>query len=144
MPFELPDPGTEPGARIARRLATDMIAWLTTTDRTGTPQPAPVWFVWDTGDAAALIYSRPTARRLTRMESNPRSSFHLNDNGLGGDFMVLTGRLVAAPDAPPADRNPPYVEKYGARSTDVFGSVDRFASLFSVPLLFRPERIRVT
>ncbi|MGF7234138.1 MAG: TIGR03667 family PPOX class F420-dependent oxidoreductase [Frankia sp.] len=143
MTFALPDPETEPGARVARRLDADLIAWLTLTDREGTPQPAPVWFLWDTAHATALIYSQPSARRLARLESNPRCSFHLNDNGLGGDFMVFTGHLVAAPDAPPADRNVPYAAKYGARSTEVFGSVARFASLFSIPLLFHPERIRV-
>ena len=47
MTVVLPDPGTEFGARVARRLHEDAIAWLTLTDQAGTPQPAPVWFLWD-------------------------------------------------------------------------------------------------
>ena len=48
MTVVLPDPGTEFGARVARRLHEDAIAWLTLTDQAGTPQPAPVWFLGTT------------------------------------------------------------------------------------------------
>jgi hypothetical protein len=51
------DMGTEFGARAVRRLREDMTAWLTSTDRAGTPQPAPVWFLWNDDDSSALVYS---------------------------------------------------------------------------------------
>ncbi len=36
------DMNTEFGQRVARRLAEERIAWLTTVDSSGTPQPRPV------------------------------------------------------------------------------------------------------
>jgi PPOX class probable F420-dependent enzyme len=62
---------TELGVRAARRLQEDMTAWLTSPDRTGTPQPAPVWFLWSAADSSALVYSQRGARRLTRIQANP-------------------------------------------------------------------------
>ncbi len=37
MTSALPDPSTDFGARVARRLAEDPIAWLTVVDGVGTP-----------------------------------------------------------------------------------------------------------
>ena len=61
MAFELPDPATEPGARVARRLAADMIAWLTLTDRVGTPFSVPLLF-------------QPERIRSTRSDHEPQDS----------------------------------------------------------------------
>ena len=47
MTSVLPDPSTEFGARVARRLDEEVVAWLTVVDGAGTPQPAPIWFLWD-------------------------------------------------------------------------------------------------
>jgi hypothetical protein len=41
------DTNTEFGQRVARRLAEERIAWLTTIDSNGAPQPRPIWFLWD-------------------------------------------------------------------------------------------------
>jgi PPOX class probable F420-dependent enzyme len=142
MTFALPDPTTEFGARVARRLRQDMIAWLTSTDRSGMPQPAPVWFLWDEAVRSVLVYSQPTAKRLARMRINPAAALHLNDDGAGHDFVVLTGRITKAVDVARADRNPPFVAKYEDWMIKLFGSTERFADMFSVPVLFLPERIR--
>ena len=39
MTSVLPDPSTEFGARVARRLADEVVAWLTVVDGAGTPWP---------------------------------------------------------------------------------------------------------
>jgi PPOX class probable F420-dependent enzyme len=136
------DMGTEFGARAARRLQEDMTAWLTSTDRAGTPQPAPVWFLWNDDDSSVLVYSQPGARRLSRIGASPRGSLHLNDAGEGHDFVVLTGTIEQAPGLPPAHEHPLYTVKYADWMVRVFGSAERFSSMFSVPLLFRASRIR--
>jgi hypothetical protein len=82
VPFSLPDPDSEVGAKVARRLAEDMIGWLTLVDKAGTPQPAPVWFLWDGPSATALVYNQSNAKRHERIHINPRASLHLNDDGL--------------------------------------------------------------
>src|SRR5688572_18541946 len=47
---------TDAGKRIEERLRDELIIWLTTIDRKGTPQPRPVWFIWD--GESFLIYTR--------------------------------------------------------------------------------------
>ena len=43
MGFEI-DTSTEFGAKVASRIEEQKLAWLTTIDSKGTPQPNPVWF----------------------------------------------------------------------------------------------------
>ncbi|CCH29889.1 TIGR03667 family PPOX class F420-dependent oxidoreductase [Actinosynnema sp. NPDC047251] len=140
MTFALPDPSTEFGARVARRLREDMIAWVTSVDRAGTPQPAPVWFLWE--DDAILFYSKPDAKRLDRLKANPRTSVNLNDEGLGRDVLVLTGSLTREDGIAPAHLHEAFTAKYGKLSTDSFGTHETFSELYSVPLVFHPERLR--
>jgi PPOX class probable F420-dependent enzyme len=135
----LPDPSTEFGARIARRLQDETVAWLTVVDGNGTPQPAPIWFLWD--GESALIYSRGDAKRLAHLRARPRVAVHL-DSDKGGDVVVLTGDIVDAPDEPQAYDNPPYLAKYGKRITGGWGTAERFAEIYSVPLRFHPRRVR--
>ncbi|MCB9129858.1 MAG: TIGR03667 family PPOX class F420-dependent oxidoreductase [Anaerolineales bacterium] len=96
------DLNTEFGQRVARRLAEERIGWLTTVDATGTPQPRPVWFLWQ--EDILLIYSRPGTRKLEHIARNPRVSFNLDGDGLGGDIVVLTGVAAINDSAPPADQ----------------------------------------
>lgn len=141
MAFALPDPSTEFGARVARRLTEEAVAWLTLVDAGGTPQPAPIWFLWD-GDTA-LIYSAGQAKRLAHLRANPRVSLSLDSNGRGGDIVVLTGEIVDAPGEPAVPGNPAYLEKYGASiAARSWRTPEVFAETFSVPLRFRPARVR--
>lgn len=140
MTSVLPDPATEFGARVARRLRDEPLAWLTTVDRAGTPQPAPVWFLWD--GESALIYSHGEARRLEHLRANPRGALHLDGNGLGGDIVVLTGDVVDAAGEPPVPDNPAYLAKYGEQITGGWQTAEKFAAIYSEPLRFRPRRAR--
>ena len=140
MTSVLPDPTTDFGARVARRLREEPVAWLTLIDGAGTPQPAPIWFLWDGG--TALIYSDHRAKRLAHLRANPRVALHLDGDGNGGDIVVLTGEIVEAPDAPPTAANPAYLAKYGERITSGWGSAEAFDAKYSVPLRFTPRRVR--
>src|SRR5207245_2842866 len=64
MVFQLPDPSTPFGERVARRLRDERLMWLTTVDANGTPQPTPIWFLWDEATSTFLIYSRSDPKRL--------------------------------------------------------------------------------
>jgi len=140
MTSVLPDPSTEFGARVARRLDEEVVAWLTVVDGAGTPQPAPIWFLWD--GESALIYSLTGAKRLTHLRARPRVALHLNGDGQGSDIVVLTGEIVDAPGAPPVADNPAYFAKYGERITSGWGSAEAFDAQYSVPLRFTPRRVR--
>src|SRR6185437_16874220 len=97
----LPDPSTDFGERVARRLRDEVVIWMTVIDATGTPQPTPVWFLWDAD--SFLIYSRGDARRLAHIQRNPRISLNFNGSSQGGDIIVFTGEATLNADEPPCD-----------------------------------------
>ena len=137
----LPDTSTAFGARVERRLREELIAWLTLVDPGGTPQPAPIWFLWD--GETALVYSDRRAKRLTHLRRNPKVALHLDGDGRGGDIVVLTGEVVVDGTAPAVPDNRPYLDKYGdAIAGGSWGTPEVFAETFGVPLRFTPDRVR--
>jgi PPOX class probable F420-dependent enzyme len=134
------DTSSEFGTRVARRLDEDRIGWLTTVDADGTPQPSPVWFLWD--GATLLVYSEPNKAKLRNIERNPRVAFNLHGNEFGGDIVILIGEARVAPDAPPASAIPAYVEKYRVGMERIGMSAESFAASYSVAIRITPEKLR--
>ena len=129
------------GERVARRLRDDYAIWLTTVGADGTPQPNPVWFLWD-GDATVLVYNRPDAHRLAHIDRQPNIALHLDGNGRGGDIVVLSATARRAPGTPAAHENADYVAKYGDGMRRVSSSLEQFAQDYSVALQIDIRRIR--
>ncbi|MEO8889383.1 MAG: pyridoxamine 5'-phosphate oxidase family protein [Jatrophihabitantaceae bacterium] len=100
----LPEAGSPFGARVRERLTGSQLAWLTSTGADGTPQPNPVWFLWD-GAERVVVYNRPAALRLKHIARRPRVALNLDGDGHGGDIIVLTGDATLAPDTAPAHEN---------------------------------------
>lgn len=142
MPFQLPDPSTPFGERVARRLREDRLIWFTTVDTKGTPQPTPVWFLWDEVVPTVLIYSRADAKRLAHIQQNPRVALNFDGNGSGGDIIVITGQAQVSPDTPPADQLPAYIEKYREFIARRYETPEKFASIYSVALRIHPVSLR--
>jgi len=134
------DTSTEFGQRAERRLHEEKLAWLTTVDAKGTPQPIPVWFLWDGADSV-LIYSRPDTPKLRAIERNPRVSLNLDGNGSGGDIVVATGDASVSDD-PPAHELPDYVEKYAPLIERNRWTPESFAADYSVPIRITIGRVR--
>jgi len=134
------DESTEFGARAARRLREELIGWLTTVDPDGTPQPVPVWFLWD-GARSVLVYSKPGTPKLRNLERNPRVSLNLDGNGQGGDIVVCLGK-AAVVEEPPASEVPAYVAKYAGSIERLGWTPQSFAADYSVPLRLTIRRIR--
>jgi PPOX class probable F420-dependent enzyme len=127
----IPDASTPFGERVRRRLNDDVVAWLTTVGRDGTPQPNPVWFLWD-GDTI-LVYNRPDANRLAHVRERPRVALHLDSNG-GGNVVVVTGSAELAEGEPAPHERPEYVAKYGQRMAAISGSLEAFSRAYPVAL----------
>jgi len=138
--MSLIDTSTEFGERAVRRLRDEKLAWLTTVDAAGTPQPVPIWFLWD-GEDGILLYSRPDTPKLRAIERNPRVSLHLDGNGLGGDIVVVTGE-AAVSYGPPAHELPAYVAKYTWGFERNRWTPEQFAGMYSVPIRIRMRRVR--
>lgn len=142
MVFQLPDPATPFGERVARRLRDEKLIWLTTVDGKGTPQPTPVWFLWDETTSTLLVYSRADAKRLAHIQQYPRVALNFDGNGSGGNIIVITGRAQVSSADPSADQFPPYVEKYRDFIAPRYTTPENFASIYSVALRILPGKIR--
>jgi PPOX class probable F420-dependent enzyme len=135
------DTSNEFGQRAERRLHEEKLAWLTTVDAAGTPQPVPVWFLWD-GAGSILIYSQPETPKLRAIERNPRVSLNLDGNGQGGDIVVATGDAAISADDPPAHELPAYVDKYASLIECNRWTPEQFAGMYSVPIRISVRRVR--
>ena len=134
------DTSTEFGARVERRLREETIGWQTMVGADGTPQPSPVWFLWD--GETVLVYSRPGTPKLRNIEGNPRVSLNLHADGRGGDIVVLTGEARIDGAAPPADAVPAYLAKYREAMGRIGMTPEAFAAAYSVPIRMTPTRLR--
>jgi PPOX class probable F420-dependent enzyme len=134
------DTSTDFGVRATRHLEDDQIIWLTTVGPHGTPQPSPVWFLWD-GDTV-LIYSYPATSKLRNIDRHPRVSPHFNCTPSGGDVIILTGDAWVDAGAAPVNVNPAYVDKYTEGLRDIGMAPDAFAQAFSVAIRVRPRSLR--
>lgn len=104
------DSTTDFGRRVTRRLTEEHIIWLTTVGADGTPQPRPVWFLWD--GETFLIYSKPDTHKLNHIVRCPRIALHLDGDGRGKDIAVFAAEARLDPDVPPANEMQEYAEKY--------------------------------
>jgi PPOX class probable F420-dependent enzyme len=135
------DTKSEFGARASRRLKDELIYWLVTTGSDGTPQPSPVWALWD-DDGTLLIYSRPDTPKLANVAARPRVAVHQDGDGRGGDIVVVSGEARIDRAATPADRVPAYVAKYKEGMRRIGMTPESFARAYSVALRVTPARLR--
>ncbi len=134
------DSGSDADVHALERLRTDMIGWLTTVTPEGQPQTFPIWFLWEDGEA--LIFSDKRAKRNVNVAHNPRVTLHLNDNGRGGDVVILEGEARVDDSTPQVPDHAAYLVKYGAWITDYLTSAEEMATIYNVPLRIRPTRGR--
>ena len=123
--------------RIERRLADDLIAWLTTVTPTGRPAPRPVWFVWD--GAAIIIYSLNNGAKLRHIQANNQVAVHFNTTADGGDVVVISGRAELVPDAPAPTRFPGLLDKYAATIEEMGQTPQWYDDEYGVGLRVTPE-----
>jgi PPOX class probable F420-dependent enzyme len=134
------DINTELGARVARRLEEERVIWLTTVRDDGTPQPTPVWFIWD--GESFLIYSQPQAFKLRNIARNPRVALNFNSDKHGEDVIVFRGNATIDRSTPPADQVPTYIEKYRSGIQGLGSNPGEFSRDYSVAIRVRPTRLR--
>jgi PPOX class probable F420-dependent enzyme len=135
---KLPIDETTPfGKRVAERLRSESVAWLTTVGRDGAPQPNPVWFLWDGADGV-VVYNAVGAHRVQHVKERPEVSLNFNTGADGNDIVVLRGRAAEAPEIPSSDQDPNFQAKYGAAI-----ATGRWASPAEWDRLY-PQKLRIT
>ncbi len=132
--------GSDADRHALERLATDPIGWLATVTPDGQPQTFPIWFLWEHGEIT--IYSDHRAKRNENIAANPRVSLHLNDNGRGGDVVIVEGEARIDPDGPAVMDNPAYLRKYGDWIRDFISSPEEMHAVYNVVVRITPTRGR--
>ena len=135
------DPGVPLHAYALRRLASAEIAWLTTTDAAGAPQPIPVWFLWDGGDRVT-IYSQASTHKLRNIARQPRVALNFDSEERGEVAVVFAGEARVAEDAGPASADPAYLEKYRDLIPMIGMTPESFSAEFRIVLEVRLLRVR--
>ncbi|HEX9414117.1 MAG TPA: TIGR03667 family PPOX class F420-dependent oxidoreductase, partial [Ktedonobacterales bacterium] len=128
------------GARVARRLRDETVIWLTAVAADGTPQPNPVWFLWD--GASFLVYCQRGAKRLEHIQRNPRVALNFDCDTQGEDIVVFTGEARLSADDPPPQRHAGYVAKYRDLIAGLDLSPEAFAAQYSEALRIAPTHVR--
>jgi PPOX class probable F420-dependent enzyme len=135
-------PNSDFGNRVRTRLREESLIWFTTVGADGTPQPNPVWFLWEEDTSTVLIYNATNAARLEHVAVRPRIALNFHANAGGGDVVVLTGVAEQALDAPPVDRHDAYLAKYAEGIKNLGSDAEKFARDYSVPLRIRITKVR--
>lgn len=134
------DPSTPFGARITRRLHDEQVIWLTTVGSSGTPQPNPVWFLWESD--SFLIYTQPASYKVRNLRHNPRVALNFDSGAGGEDVIVFTGVAALDESAPLAHHNPAYLEKYRSGIADIEMTPESMGESYSVAIRVRPDKVR--
>jgi PPOX class probable F420-dependent enzyme len=142
MAERLPDQSTPFGADVHKRLTAEKVIWLTTVAQDGTPQPNPVWFLYNFDDDTILVYNRAKAHRLNHIRTRPRLSLNLNSNPGGNAIVVLTGTGTQVENVPAPHENPDYIAKYQADMERVSGTVADFGASYPIPIRIQVTSVR--
>lgn len=138
----LPDPASDFGQHVRQRLRGEPVIWWTTISKNGTPQPNPVWFVWDESDDSVVVFNTPKAHRLTHVTERPEVALNFNADQYGNDVVVFAGVAEAADDVDGPDVWQPYLDKYGEKMRNLAGSAEAFAEQYGVPVRIRLGKTR--
>ena len=100
------------GRFAKKHLKSEYFIWLTTVDSTGTPQPRPVWFIWE--NDSVLIFSQAKAYKVIHIQKNPNVSLHFNSADTQGEkrLIMFTGVAKIDQNCPPANKVRAYLRKY--------------------------------
>jgi PPOX class probable F420-dependent enzyme len=126
--------------QVEERIRSAYIIWLTTVRADGTPQPTPVWFIWENG--TFLIYSKPDAQKIRNIYHNPRVALNLDSEAQGETYLVITGEASIDESYPRADQVPAYQEKYHHGIRDIGYTPESHAQTWSLAIRVHPIHSR--
>ena len=129
--------------RFARKhLKSEYFIWLTTVDSAGTPQPRPVWFIWE--NDTILIFSQAKAHKVKHLQKNPNVSLHFNTEDEKGDkrVVILTGVAKIDEQAISANKIRAYLRKYKSGIIDLNSTPEQFSREYSSAIRITPTNLR--
>ena len=123
---------------IEAALRDDPVVWLSSVQSDGRPHLVPVWFHWD--GERIVAFSKPHARKVDNLRDQPCVMLAVGTPGL--DFDVELIEATAELPAQPADELMPegFAPKYRELLHRAGLTVQRFAEVYSQPIVLRPTR----
>lgn len=131
---------TKFGRKVARRLKSEQVVWFTTVGQDLTPQPRPVWFMWD--GASFLIYSQPNAFKVRHIRSHQNVALNFNSDENGDEIAVITGSASVDESMPAAHLVPAYLKKYRKGIAHLKMTPQEFSKEYSVAIRVVPAALR--
>jgi PPOX class probable F420-dependent enzyme len=129
------------GQAVKEHLKNQYVIWLTTVDSNLTPQPRPVWFIWEHN--SFLIFSQAKAHKVAHIKKNPKVALHFNTDETGDKHVIVfTGEASIDANCPPANQVAAYFEKYKQGISDLDMTPEGFSNEYSVALRIQPTEIR--
>jgi PPOX class probable F420-dependent enzyme len=126
--------------RLAHKLQTETMIWLTTVRPDGVPLPTPVWFLWD--GARFLVFSEPGAHKVRNIAHNPAVALNFNTDLTGEIFAIFVGTAEIDPHPATAEERAAYVAKYAHALRMIGVTPAEHAARWSTALRITPTRIR--
>jgi PPOX class probable F420-dependent enzyme len=119
-------------------LRRDPVVWLSSVQRDGRPHLVPVWFHWDGEQIVA--FSKPGARKVENLRDQPAVMLAVGTPGPDFDVELIEA-TAELPDAPASSLIPPgFAPKYRELLRRAGLTVQRFAEVYSQPIVIRPTR----
>jgi PPOX class probable F420-dependent enzyme len=132
---------TKFGRKVKQHLRQEYIVWLTTVGADLSPQPRPVWFIWD--GSSFLIFSQPQAHKVRHIAAHPQVSLHFNTDETGdANVIIFVGTAAIDADAPSAHKVPAYLRKYRAGIKALGMTPAQFSQEYSVAIRVTPTSLR--
>ena len=135
------DPNTEFGAKVAQRVEAERLVWLTTVSSDGTPQPNPVWFLWQNG--AFLLVSKPGQAKLKNITRHGRVSLNFEATPDEEQISIFTGSAELIDRASLGqDFLDRYHVKYASGMTNIGMTREQYEAAYTEAIRVIPEKVR--
>ena len=133
---------TKFGRFAKKHLKSEYFIWLTTVDSTSTPQPRPVWFIWEAD--SVLIFSQAKAYKVKHILKNPNVALHFNTEDEMGEkrLIIITGNAKIDSDSPSANELPAYIRKYKSGIIGLKMTAEQFAKEYAIAIRITPTNLR--
>jgi PPOX class probable F420-dependent enzyme len=135
------EPTSTFGNVVQQHLAGEYVIWLTTIDSKLTPQPRPVWFIWE--DDSFLIFSQAKAHKVAHIRKNPKVALHFNTDETGDKHVIVfVGDASIDANCPPAHQVAEYFKKYKEGISNLDMTPEGFSDEYCIAIRIRPAEIR--
>jgi len=129
------------GRVVRHHLKEEYFIWFTTVGTDLSPQPRPVWFIWD--GKSFLLFSQAKAFKVRHLKNHQNVTLHFNSDETGDKHVIVfIGTAKIDPSVPPAHKVPAYFKKYKTGIEGLKMTPEEFSREYSVAIRVTPKEVR--